>query len=340
VLTASGKTVTKKIDGLSLLSTLLDADLNPALAAELPAVIHAARLGQFQPLLRLVYLRDRGSVTPSIDLSSGLQAATTCRDGVFPCSPDTPPASRQAILDAAVAALPAGTFGPFGRWAYRFGTADFCADWPSPSGGAPLGPGPLPDVPVLAISGGFDMRTPTEDATSIVRRFPHGQLLVVPGVGHDAVDADFSGCAFQAVRTWMLGGAPPAQCSRSAPLLRPIPALPAPTLRKKPWSATATYNIASKAIAEAEASWLLATSPVIPGLFGGKLSAAQREFTLTRYSIAPGVTLSGKLRLVSTKLPLGFQGTLTVGGRSAANGILGLNGTSLRGTLGGRIVGR
>ena len=31
---------------------------------------------------------------------------------------------------------------------------------------------------------------------------------------------------------------------------------------------------------------------------------------------------------------------MTVGGASAATGILGLNGTSLRGTLGGRLVGR
>jgi hypothetical protein len=31
---------------------------------------------------------------------------------------------------------------------------------------------------------------------------------------------------------------------------------------------------------------------------------------------------------------------VTVAGASAATGILGLNGTSLRGTLGGRLVGR
>ena len=54
MLLANGKTVSKKIDGLSLLSTMLDADLNPGLAAELPAVVHAARLGNVQPLLRLV----------------------------------------------------------------------------------------------------------------------------------------------------------------------------------------------------------------------------------------------------------------------------------------------
>jgi pimeloyl-ACP methyl ester carboxylesterase len=337
---ATGKTATKRVDGLTLLTTLLDADLDPGLAAELPAVVHAARLGNNQPLLRVVYLHDLGEVTPSIELSFALYAATVCRDGPFPWSPDTPVSDRQAILNAAVAALPPGTFGPFGNWTARFGNADFCVGWPSPSGGAALEAGPLPDVPVLAISGGFDMRTPTQDAASVISRFPHGQLVVVPGVGHDPVDADFSGCAFVAVRTWMTGGTPPSQCARPTPLLRPIPSLPTAAVRKSPYSASATYSIALKTIDEAEATWLSASTNVVPGLYGGKLTTGQRQFTLTAYSIAPGVALTGKLRLTSTNLPLRFQGTLTVAGQSAANGILGLNGASLRGTLGGRIVGK
>jgi pimeloyl-ACP methyl ester carboxylesterase len=340
VLVANGKTVSKRVDGLSLLSTLLDGDLNPGLAAELPAVVHAARLGNTQPLLRLVYLHDLGQVTPSIDLSFALYAATVCRDGPFPWSPETPVGDRQALLNSAVAALPAGTFGPFGSWAYRFGNADFCVGWPSPAGGAPLATGPLPDVPMLAVSGGFDMRTPTEGARNVVARFPHGQLLVVPGVGHSTVTADPSGCALQSVRTWMLGGPIPAQCPRSAPFLAPIPALPAPAVPKKTRTALATYSIAARTISEAEAAWLMGSEPVTPGVYGGKLTSAQRELTLTRYSVAPGVTLTGKLRLTSTNLPLRFQGSVTVAGASAANGILGLNGTSLRGTLGGRLVGR
>ncbi|HEY7604439.1 MAG TPA: alpha/beta fold hydrolase [Gaiellaceae bacterium] len=340
VILANGKKVSKRVDGLSLLSTLLDADLNPGLAAELPAVVHAARGGNTQPLLRLVYLHDLGQATPSVDLSFALYAATVCRDGPFPWSPDTPIAERQGILNAAVAALPAGTFGPFGTWAARFGNADFCVGWPSPSGGAALAAGPLPDVPMLAVSGGFDMRTPTDGARAVVARFPHGQLLVVPGVGHSTVTADPSGCAIQSVRTWMTGGPIPAQCPRSAPFLSPIPALPSAASPKGTRTAAATYAIAAKTISEAEAAWLMASEPVIPGIFGGKLTTAQRGLTLTRYTVAPGVTLTGNLRLTSTSLPLRFQGTLTVAGASAANGILGLNGTSLRGTLGGRLVGR
>lgn len=340
VLLGNGKTATKRVDGLSLLSTLLDADLNPGLAAELPAVVHAARVGDVQPLLRLVYLHDLGQATPSIELSFALYAATVCRDGPFPWSPDTPVASRQAILNSAVAALPAGTFGPFGNWASRFGNADFCVGWPSPAGGAALATGPLPDVPVLAISGGFDMRTPTDGARSVVSRFPHGQLLVVPGVGHSTVTADPSGCAVQSVRLWMTGGPIGTQCPRSAPFLAPIGVLPAPGVPKRTRTAAGTYSIAAKTISEAEAAWLMGSEPVVPGVYGGRLTSGQRELTLTRYSAAPGVTLTGKLRLSSTNLPLKFQGTVTVSGASAANGILGLDGSSLRGTLGGRLVGR
>src|SRR5205823_6018849 len=135
------------------LATLLDADLNPGLAAELPATMHAARLGNTQPLLRLAHFHDQSTASPAVDLSAALYAATVCRDGPFPWAPDTPVEQRSAFYKAAVAALPAGSLGPFGAWAVRFGNADFCLKWPSPSGGGTLGAGPLPDVPVLAISG-------------------------------------------------------------------------------------------------------------------------------------------------------------------------------------------
>ncbi len=343
VLLANGKTVPKTVDGLEFLATLLDADLSPGLAADLPAVAHAARVGNLQPLLRLAYLHDRSSNTPSIELSGGLYAATVCRDGPFPWDPTSDPTQRQSILNAAVAALPAGTFGPFGTWSYRFGNADFCVGWPSPAGGAPLGPGPLPNVPMLAISGGFDMRTPTEGARNVVSRFPQGELLVVPGVGHSVTTADPSGCAIQAVRNWMGGANVAGQCARSAPFLAPVPGLPAPGPVKpaKALGPLPTYSVALRTIDDAEAIWLTASSvDPIAGVFGGKLTPAPRAFTLSHYAIAHGVTLTGTIKLVSTNLPLGFQGTLTVSGPAASNGILGLNGKSLRGTLGGRLVGR
>ncbi len=341
VLLPSGTTATQRLDGLQLLSTILDADLNPGLAAELPAVIHAARQGNTQPLLRLARIHDATAATPSIDLSFALYAATVCHDGPFPWQPDVPVGARLSAYQAALDALPQGSFGPFGAWAAKFGNAYTCLDWPSPAGGAQLGAGPLPNVPVLAVSGGFDMRTPTSGAASIVAQFPQGHLLVVPGVGHSVVTADPSGCALQAVRSWMIGGAVPSQCPRPRPFVTPVPALPAPGRAKPahPAGPLVTYAIASKTLHEAEAIWVADTTGTVAGVFGGKLVSAGRGFTLTRYSLARGVTLSGKIRLAKTNLPLVFEGTVTVAGPGASGGILGLSGNTLRGSLGGRVVG-
>jgi pimeloyl-ACP methyl ester carboxylesterase len=342
VLLPSGKSAMERLDGLTFLSIVLDADLNPGLAAVLPAVVHAARAGNTQPLLRLARVHDKTSVSPAADLSAGLYAATSCRDGPFPWQPDTPIAARPSVYQAAVAALPAGSFGPFGTWAARFGNADFCLRWPTPAGGAPLPGGPLPNVPVLALSGGFDLRTPTAGALSIVSRFPQGQLVVVPGVGHSVVTADPSGCAARAVRSWMSGRPVAGQCPRPKPYLAPTPALPPPGQASpaRPAGPVATYSIASKTIRDAVAMWLTAAPAAVPGVFSGKLVTSGRTFTLTRYSIARGVMVSGKVNLARTTLPLTFAGTLTVTGPAASPGILGLSGDSLRGTLGGRIVGR
>ena len=342
VLLPKGSTATQRLDGITFLSMVLDADLNPGLAAELPAVLRAMRAGNPQPLLRLARVHEASSATSSEDLSFALYAATVCRDGPFPWAPDAPVADRAGVVQAALNALPAGSFGPFGTWAWRFGNADFCIGWPSPAGGAALGAGPLPDVPVLAISGGFDMRTPTANAASIVSRFPQGHLLVVPGVGHSTVTADPSGCAARAVRTWMLGGALPDQCTRPKAILPPIPALPAPgpARPRKPASPLQTYAIASKTILDAEAIWITAAPATVAGVFGGRLVPSDRGFKLTRYSIARGVTLTGTIKLTKIGLPLVFEGTVTVSGPGASGGILGLSGRTLRGTLGGRLIGR
>ncbi len=336
---ANGRTVRQRVDGIELLATLLDADLNPGLAAEMPATMRAARLGNTQPLLRLARFHDLTTASPAEDLSAALYAATVCRDGPFPWAPETPIEQRPALYRNAIAALPPGTFGPFGSWAARFGNADFCLKWPSPSGGAALGSGPLPDVPVLAISGGFDMRTPTPFAASVVARFPQGHLLVVPGVGHSVTTADPSGCAANAVRAWFLSGAvPPASCPRGKPLVSTVGALPA-ARQPAHLAPLATYAIATKTLREAEAAWVMANDRPLAGIYAGRLVPGSRGFTLVRYSIARGVELSGSIRLTKTQLPLVFEGTIKVGGAAAAGGLLGLTETSLRGTLGGRLVG-
>ena len=341
----NGRTKTVTIAGVDLLSMILGADLSPGLAAELPAVIKAARVGNTQPLLRVADLQSSGGLEPSIELSDALYAATVCHDGPFPWSPDTPIADRPALEQAAIAALPAGSFGPFGTWAARFGNADFCLDWPSPAGGAALGAGPLPNVPVLAISGGFDMRTPTEGAAAVVARFPQGKLLVVPGIGHSAVTADFSACAARAVHSWMTNAAVPATCARPKALVVPVPGLPAPgpAKPKRPAGPAATFAIVSKTIREAEAAWLMTaglsgSADRVPALYGGYLVATSGQtFKLVKYSIAHGVAVTGTLKIAKTGPPIVFQGSFTITGAGASTGVLGLQNGVLRGALGGRL---
>jgi pimeloyl-ACP methyl ester carboxylesterase len=342
VLQPNGGTRTVTLGGVDFLGMILDSDLNPGLAAELPAVVHAARQGNPLPMLRAYEVDSAASSESAIDLSSALYAATVCRDGAFPWPPDSLPAARPALLQAAVVALPAGTLGPFGSWASNFGNASFCLNWPSPSGGIVYGPGPLPNVPMLALSGGYDMRTPTAGAVEVAAQFPQGHVVVVPGIGHDAFDSDLSGCAQIAVRNWMLGAAVQASCPRPGALVKIAPAFPAsPTRVQTPLQ---TLAIATKTIQEAQAGWLMTTglaggNAVVAGITSGRVLESGESFKFQNYGLAKGVYLNGTLKLLKPGTPLVFAGSVTVSGRFAATGLLGVSGSSVRGTLGGRLVG-
>ena len=329
------------MNGEDLVGMLIDADLSPGLAAELPAAVHAARAGYARPLLRLFDLDQRTSKLETEDLSFGLNVATNCADGRFPWSPDTPIASRQAIWDAAVAAQPSGSFGPFGTWAARLGSASLCLEWPSPAGNTPLGPGPFPNVPMLAVNGGFDIRTPVANAAAIVGQFPQGHLLVVPGVGHSVLTTDFSFCSQRAVRAWIQGAILPAaaECPRVPALVGTLAAFPRAVPAKTPRS---TIGVAGKTVREAEATWLqtlFSPRPIAPaGLYGGKVvSGGSSGFTMRRYSVVPGVLVSGRIK-VKVGAPFVFTGTVRVAGPKAVTGTLRVTRRTISGTLGGRRV--
>ena len=339
VLQPDGSLKTLRMTGEDLIFTVVNADLSPGLAAELPAAVHAARKGDPRPLVRLFEFSAETSLETAPELSAGLYAATTCDDGLFPWTPDTPIADRPALLKSAVSALPAGTFGPFGIWGARTGTAEMCLGWPSPAGGARLAAGPLPDVPMLAVSGGFDMRTPTAGAVAVASQFPQGRVLVVPGVGHSVLGADFSLCSQTAVRNWSVGGAVPPSCPRGHALVAPLGPFPA---AKTPISPPATASTVAATIREAVAAWLqvgLSPNPqTLAGLYAGKLVPGADGFRLTRYAIAPGVELTGSLKIVRGALPFTVDGTVRVAGSAAAAGTLRVASSKISGVLGGSAV--
>jgi len=343
VIGTNGKAKTMSMNGEELLTMMVDADLGPGLAAEAPAAVHAALAGNVRPLLRIYDLDLTTSKFPSQDLSFGLNAATNCADGRFPWSPSTPPSARRAAIDSAVASLPAGALGPFGSWAAKMGTAYFCEQWPSPAGNTPLGPGPLPNVPMIALNGGFDMRTPVVNAVAVVNQFPQGKLLVVPGVGHSVTGADVSFCSQNYVRQWILGtlNAPDrAECAnRVQPLSKVLGAFP-----RRPGRRTVAETLSSvgKTLREAEATfWFASDVFTARGLYGGKLVTSKdgRAFTLTRYSVAPGVLVTGKVTFIDIGPPSTFRGTLRISGSAALAGTLKIAKTGkVTGTLAGRRV--
>jgi pimeloyl-ACP methyl ester carboxylesterase len=342
ILAPDGHRITKRMNGEDLVSVIIDSDLNPGIQAALPAAIHAAHQGYTRPLLRLFDLDTRTSLLKAEDLSFGLYAATTCADVQFPWAPSAPPSERGATLSAAVTALPAGSFGPFGSWAARTGVAYFCNLWPSPAGNTPLGTGPLPNVPVLTFSGGLDFRTPTAGAAAVTNLFPQGHLVVVPGTGHNVLNQTLqSSCPFDAVRNWLNGALPPASCPRVPAFENPIGALPKASPNR---SVSATAIDVAKTVREGEATALLilfSSGSISPsGLYGGYVTSnvLSLGFTLTRYSTVPGVRVSGKVKLSVQTVPLALRGTIRVSGPAAAAGTLQLSHGRLSGTLGGHHV--
>jgi len=340
---SGGGRVTVRVDGVDFLSGMvIDSDLNAGIAAELPAAVHAALRGQPRALLRLVELDRESAVLPAEDLSMGLLAATVCDDGPFPWQPGTPVADRRALVAT----------GPFGSWATDMGPAALCLLWPPQPAGRPVGTGPLPDVPVLVLSGSRDLRTPTAQAAAVASRFRQGRLLIVPGVGHSVLGADLTNCADTAVKTWLAGGVPPNRCNRVPPLIAPIAAFPASIAALEPAGAPGlrgrTIVAVSRTVREAAATWGVAVTGFasaprsIAGPFGGAILISGLGFSLSRYSAVPGLEVTGKLAifrpLAGSIFPLRFVGSVKVGGSKAAHGRLRVGTSKLAGTLGGRTV--
>jgi len=264
-----------------------------------------------------------------------------CDDGPFPWGADTAPGDREASVNAAVSALPSGATGPFGSWAVGLGPYTYCTAWPAPAGGSQLAAGPLPDVPVLVLSGDRDMRTPTAGARAVAARFPHAQVLVVPGVGHSVLTTDYSLCAFRGVQAW-LKGATPKQCRRVPPLMTPLARFPASVGGVAPAAGLRglrgrTVTAALRTLRESAAAWLTAEGATAPGMLGGRLVDETDDlgyfFRLRHYSDVPGLELTGGVipsKSRSGPSPVGrLEAIVSVSGKHAAHVTLIVRGNSV-----------
>ena len=276
-------------------------------------------------------------------MAPAIYLSTVCGDGRLPWSSSTPPGERGPLLDQALASLGSGAFGGLGTWAAKLGSAYDCLPWPAERDSG-TDTTANPNVPVPALSGDDDIRTPAFEAKSVVARFPDAHLLQVANVGHSVLTEGLSACVISAVRAWLAGATPTTRCS-SPRVIAPLPAFPT-NLSARTQTHAQRVALVRETLRDAEASWMLAFAEggggvldlahalTVPGLHSGKLVARGLAFTLTDYGLGGGVTLSGSLTTsVRFNQSFHFDGLVSVRHDGMLVGTLYLDGGDTTGIL-------
>jgi hypothetical protein len=243
---------------------------------------------------------------------------------------------------AAARAHPATDYQPFNyKVALRSEAIPVCVAWPNASP-PPAPPTPLPPVPTLILSGGFDLRTPREDAAGVAARIPGAQLVAVPFTGHSVVTSDLSDCAKNAMAAFF-AGQPAAQCATVKQVIPPSPIAPT-RLAKLRGRTTALKTVAAvtATVRDVRLQFLgdeIAAgrdTPVgakVGGLRSGHATATSRGYNLRHVEFVPGVVVNGFVPAQPS------TATLTISGRSAPHGKLTYHANGrVTGTLAGRKV--
>jgi pimeloyl-ACP methyl ester carboxylesterase len=316
-------------DVLVDLAYATDSDLG--IAAELPGAIRSYDHGDLAPLARLVGIAEGLAIaraeSPYTEEPSAY-VLTICNDlETPPWASDLPLAQRpQSVFDASNALAP-DVLGGFGAWAARSFFPSMCLGWDAPQTAATLTSLPAPDVPVLALSGSLDVRTPTEDAQAVVAQYPRGRLLVVPGLGHAILTS--SACARREVAAWLADAAAPLSCGAVPPALPFVPA----STERVPRTHTEIRHAVDATVADAAGLLSMSTLDEVGGalslggLRGGRVrvGATRLTATLVDDEFARGVYVSGvvasfgfesgRVRLIGTVSGCGpgethFRGTV------------------------------
>ena len=311
----NGRAFSVTASQLDVYGLLLAGDENPVLRAAMPAAVHAALHRDPGPLLRLAALGRSKSTAK--EESSGVDAVlfydTSCEETPFPWQRGAPEATRAVEAEAALNALPAADFYPFDPEAgLLYQTLPMCVSWPDASPPPPP-QAPLPNVPTLILSGGQDLRTPTENARRVAALIPAAQILTVPYTGHSVIGSDLSSCTTAALSAFF-SAAPVASCpatttdrfppARLAPAslagLRPIGA---------PGTRGRTVTAGVETIRDLERMILVfafgeGKVPVgvrFGGLRGGSARVTKTATVLNHLAYVPGVELTGAIHTEDRK---------------------------------------
>lgn len=331
-------------------SLVRQSDADPALRTALPAALAAAATGDAAPMLRLaVGVSGGGGGQEESDVNEIRFLTTECSEGRLPWAPESDPATREALLERAIEAQP-DAWAPFGPEALASSATALCVGWPA-TPRPPYVPSANrgPDVPVLVLAGRDDLRTPLEDARRTAAQYPQATLVAVPNTGHSVLTTDLSGCAVEALTSFLAGGTKP-RCENE-PLLPVAP----PAFRSLSQLPTLSGDLPTKvertAVAidvtlrdlERQLIALIAGGSTnasvtsrklrIGGLRGGRMIVDEDRLRLLNYEVVPGVRVSASaslkedgpstMRLIVTGS--GATGTVTVPEK----------GSSFRATLGG-----
>ena len=346
-----GRRTNVTVTSRELFYLLLAGDLNPAIRPQLPAAVHAALGHDVAPLARLIALVGvHPAAEPSGDIDFTLFVDTSCEETPFPWQRSASEATRAVEAEAALNSLPSSDFYPFDPESGLFDqTIPLCVSWPDASP-APPPAGALPNVPTLILSGGQDLRTPTEDARRVAGRIPDAQLVQVPYTGHSVIGSDLSGCAKAAIAAFFAGSA--VQACPPAVNRFPPSALPPRSVSSIAAIGGVGGGTRARTVAGVVNSLLDLRRAILTvgfdfggvpygarfgGLRGGTASVTRAGTVLSRFSYVPGLQLSG---LVPNGIVLknrGATASLTVSGSHAAAGHIRISaGGRISGTLAGR----
>jgi pimeloyl-ACP methyl ester carboxylesterase len=367
----TGRITDERIDDSDLYDIAFSADLNLFIYNQLPATLSEALRGRTAQLERLFAIvngsygassslagarrlaaearrtdrpqtrpRPGGQVTGRdaeslAEFSNTMFFATTCADFAPPWPRSTDVAGRQPAIDAAAGAIPQSAFNPFSRRTAAAGsTSAYCRGWQQDPAPPALAPGPLPDIPTLALDGSLDLRTPVSWAERAVAGDPRAQVVRIPNNGHSVIGTDTSGCALSLAKRFLIFGATDGRCRKTAPALpiAPRPARSLSAVRALPGRcrglrgarclrARRQLTAGYQALRDSFDQFLIGGSDGGPGLFSGSwtidydvdemLTISPSALSMTDVSNVLGFGTSGTLGLL--ELP-SIDGSLTVAG--------------------------
>jgi hypothetical protein len=131
-------------------------------------------------------------------------------------------------------------------------------------------------------------------------------------------------CLLNAVHRWLRDESTASTCGTRLKL-SPLPAFPTQMLPDARYTQGRTLDLAGVTLQEAETTWLMLSfegrrAIDITGLDGGTLKSSRLKLVLHRYSLTPGLSVSGTLHASEQRGRLAFTGPVTIGGLAAAPG--------------------